>query len=363
METAPEVKHEALSPEQLVQLIRGGTAYAIYESSGAPHVAKRMNALGGARAISLFQGSRFEAYSAVSPYLACLDEELWAWTQRELWETKWGVLVFSRTPLAELAEHFRRFLTAHLLDGSVALFRFQDPRVLTSFIGTAEAFQSGFWNGIAAFGWSKDESVVAAKGPRGVPANRDTPKGGELALSEGLMNALAKKQEQDFVVRCGGYLKAIAIELPSDATGFIRSVISYAATVGICAELDVVRFVHLVLGWKEMQSVAVVREILTYKEISGTDKVDLLCELAAFCVPEAEASGSKRLDPEAKCKTIERFQAEHERDKQFLRAHPDGVLTMSRSDTRWRKDWMRIYKEEVAKRAKVTEVAVGSVRV
>jgi hypothetical protein len=130
--------------------------------------------------------------------------------------------------------------------------------------------------------------------------------------------------------------------------------------VGINLELDMLRFMQLVLGWKGMQAITPIREILTYPEVSGTDKVDLLCEMAAFAGFGPDPLRIVGLDLEANAKALQKFLDAHLNDKQFLQTRSDGTLTMSPADTRWRKEWLRYYNEEVARRAQVAQVPVGA---
>jgi hypothetical protein len=360
METTSDILKTAISLKQVGQLVDERAVYAIFDSVGAPRVPEKMHALAAERALSLFLGTPFESYTAVAPYLASLDPELLDWTRRELWQEPWGILVFSRTPLVELFHHFRRFLTARMPDGNSVFFRFQDPRILLAFLRSAEATSFGFWNGVAAYGWSDGESVVMVKCPRGIAQNQPSQQG-NLAFSNELMSSLGKTQLQNFTDRCTKYFEMTGISLPAERDAFFQSILKYGSSVGIKLEIDLLRFMQLVLGWKGMQSIAVVREILSYPAVSGTDKVDLLCEMAAFGGFASSPADAPGLDRSAHRQALTEFLRKHQNDAQFLRVHPDGILTTQPADTRWRKEWMQLYCEKVASLAQVTNVPVGSV--
>jgi Domain of unknown function (DUF4123) len=46
-------------------------------------------------------------------------------------------MMLSALPIGDLQRHFRRFLQAKLPDGTIALFRFYDPRVFNTYIRAA----------------------------------------------------------------------------------------------------------------------------------------------------------------------------------------------------------------------------------
>ena len=60
----------------------------------------------------------------------------------EAWKTRgtgqnWGILFQSDDPIEQLRLHFKKFLNAKLPDGTIALFRFYDPRVFRTYIRAA----------------------------------------------------------------------------------------------------------------------------------------------------------------------------------------------------------------------------------
>jgi hypothetical protein len=360
MEATVHLPRTTVALELINQLIQQRSVYAIFDPVGAPRVPEKMHALSSERSLSLFQGTPYESYTAVAPYLASVDEELFEWIRKGLWAEPWGILLLSRSSLGELFNVFRRFITVRLPDGNACFFRFHDPRILSTFLDAEESARYEFWNGISAYGWSADDAVTLVKRPDGMAASAGEVPVSEVALSPELMNSLGKAQLKSFLDRCSKYLEGNGVTLPANRGMFFQSVFLYARSVGIVLELDLLRFLHLILGWKGMQSIAVVREILSYPEVSGTDKVDLLCELAAFAGMGPEPLRIAGLDMEANAKALQRFLDEHVNDRLFFEKHHSGALTMSIEDTRWRKEWVNYYCEFVSERAKVTRVPVGT---
>lgn len=79
----------------------------------------------------LFAGKMDPILARAAPYLVRLDSDaalFKAWREHG-WGRSWGILCYSPSPLGQLRRHLRHFLQAMLPDGTVALFRFYDPRV------------------------------------------------------------------------------------------------------------------------------------------------------------------------------------------------------------------------------------------
>ena len=102
----------------------------------------------------LFSGRLSPRLAAASPWLVRIDE-------REplvgLWRThgrgrNWGLLCEAEGNLEALRRHFRRFLQAKLPDGTIAMFRFYDPRVFVPYLLGTTAEERGPWfEGIRQF--------------------------------------------------------------------------------------------------------------------------------------------------------------------------------------------------------------------
>lgn len=81
------------------------------------------------------------------PYLVALGEgepltEAW---RREGTGKNWGIAFESGAGIDDLRLQFKKFLTAKLPDGTVALFRFYDPRVFRVFLGSAIPDERRAW--------------------------------------------------------------------------------------------------------------------------------------------------------------------------------------------------------------------------
>lgn len=102
----------------------------------------------------LFSGRLSPRFAAAAPYLARIDE-------REplirIWRThgrgrNWGLICEADGGLERLRRHFRRFLQAELPDGTVAQFRFYDPRVFLGYLfGATAAERSAWFDGVRQF--------------------------------------------------------------------------------------------------------------------------------------------------------------------------------------------------------------------
>ncbi len=97
--------------------------------------------------VSLFAGTLEPVLAAASPWLVQFDRapELFSTWRAHGQGRNWGILCHSELPLAEVRRHFRRFLQAKLPDGTIALFRFYDPRVFNTYIRAATVAEREPW--------------------------------------------------------------------------------------------------------------------------------------------------------------------------------------------------------------------------
>ena len=95
----------------------------------------------------LFSGDVAPVLAAASPHLVKLDENeplLQAWREKGRGR-HWGLFIEAELPLHPLRRHFKKFLNAKLPDGTVALFRFYDPRVFNTYIRACTPEEAGPW--------------------------------------------------------------------------------------------------------------------------------------------------------------------------------------------------------------------------
>ncbi len=127
--------------------------YAIIDCAQDPRLAGLVRQ--SRNALCLFKGKLAPDLLDVSPWLVLLDETeqlLPAWQQYGRGRN-WGLMALSDLPIAQLQRHFRRFLQARLPDGTIALFRFYDPRVFTTYIRAATPEEQAPWfNGVQQYG-------------------------------------------------------------------------------------------------------------------------------------------------------------------------------------------------------------------
>jgi hypothetical protein len=93
---------------------------------------------------SLYEGLDGESLAHVAPYLVQLPaaSRLLEALVREGWEKRWGIWITSRQSAREVRRHLRRFLMVeHAETGQGMYFRFYDPEVLRTFVGTCSERQ------------------------------------------------------------------------------------------------------------------------------------------------------------------------------------------------------------------------------
>ena len=95
----------------------------------------------------LFSGKVPHALAAASPHLVLADKReplMKAWQERGR-AGNWGIFCESALKFDELRRHFKKFLNAQLPDGTIALFRFYDPRVFNTYICACTAEERAPW--------------------------------------------------------------------------------------------------------------------------------------------------------------------------------------------------------------------------
>lgn len=86
----------------------------------------------------LFTGELEPDLQYAAPYLVYLfrNSDFTNWLLSECWGKHWGIFAQSRHSLGNMRRHFRSLVRVYDEDGKPMIFRFYDPRVLTSFLPT-----------------------------------------------------------------------------------------------------------------------------------------------------------------------------------------------------------------------------------
>jgi hypothetical protein len=102
---------------------RDGKILPLLEQNGCDH-----RILYGSRLAATVDGlgPYLVSLSPRAPFLSSLLEKCWG--------NSWGIFLTSPAGFAAVFRHLRRLLTVRLPDGSYALFRFYDPRVLPEYL-------------------------------------------------------------------------------------------------------------------------------------------------------------------------------------------------------------------------------------
>lgn len=122
-----------------------GRWYAIVDTARDDGLAALVRAC--ARQACLFSGALTPGLAAAAPYLVAIDDReplIGEWRSRGAGR-HWGILCQSALPLDALRKQLRRFLQARLPDGTVALFRFYDPRVFVPYMRAATPPERAPW--------------------------------------------------------------------------------------------------------------------------------------------------------------------------------------------------------------------------
>lgn len=102
----------------------------------------------------LIGGDVAPVLAATLPYIVRLqnDEPLAvAWREAGAGQS-WGILLQSPQTLEQMRLHFKKFINAKLPDGTIALFRFYDPRVFRTYIRAATPEERAPWfKGVARY--------------------------------------------------------------------------------------------------------------------------------------------------------------------------------------------------------------------
>lgn len=97
--------------------------------------------------VCLLMGQIAPVLEATAPWLVRIvdGDPLMSTWQNHGRGGSWGIMCETDLSLSELRRHFRRFLQAKLPDGTIALFRFYDPRVFNTYIRAAQPAEREPW--------------------------------------------------------------------------------------------------------------------------------------------------------------------------------------------------------------------------
>jgi hypothetical protein len=154
------VEVQSAPVEQLQKFAERGFLYAVLDATGAPPVPAKAEELGAEKSVSLFADSRQQEYWKYAPYLAKVDNAMLEWIRNELWPTPWGIFVMSNSDLGTVSAHLRKLLRIRLTSGEECIFRYYDPRVLSSYLTSCKAEESAnFFGDIRAYAVNENENV------------------------------------------------------------------------------------------------------------------------------------------------------------------------------------------------------------
>lgn len=154
----PLLQTRTASLDELRELAAAGRLYAVIDACDTPAVPMKAAELGEERAVSLYRGSAEEMYWAIAPYLFAVDEALLDWIVAELWTEPWGIFAVTDADLEAVRRHFRRFLLVQSPEGEQWYFRFYDPRVLPTFLESANSSQTAELFGLVGYFGVRDGS-------------------------------------------------------------------------------------------------------------------------------------------------------------------------------------------------------------
>lgn len=140
----------------------GPTWYGIIDCAQDPRLVDLVRA--SPHHLCLFKGKNIApAILATAPWLVRLDPggQMLAVWQEHGRDKNWGVMLLTDAPIEDMQKHFRRFLQAQLPDGTIALFRFYDPRVFNTYIRAATPQErAALFGGVIQFAVEPSEGAA-----------------------------------------------------------------------------------------------------------------------------------------------------------------------------------------------------------
>lgn len=123
-------------------------AYLLLDGVSASKLAQRLLRWDNP-AYCLYQGSRWQQLSDISPYLISLKgahDPLLAYYQENA-AHEWGYVLFSAVDALKLCQHWRRLLAVEHPSGIEVMPRIADPAVIHQLLGLAQQAQTARWFG------------------------------------------------------------------------------------------------------------------------------------------------------------------------------------------------------------------------
>jgi hypothetical protein len=285
---------QPMSLEQLRKFAEGGYLYGILDACDAPAVPPKMEELGEQRAVSLFRGAAEEQYSAIAPYLVAVDPPMLDWIVETLWKDPWGIFVLAKADLDTLRQHFRRFLIVQLPDGEKWFFRYYDPRIFRVYLPNCNAGElRKFFGAARAFGFKDANESVSLVQCALRPEHPDTVADPVLPwrIRPEHVAALNQAQFEDYRERSIKHLRESFPEVTAPATDdqlrqFVADGVRSAARFNIRREVDVTRFLHLLLAvtpqFEHDPKSKWMLQYLNDASLDAEQRLDLITERLAF---------------------------------------------------------------------------------
>ncbi|HVR06578.1 MAG TPA: DUF4123 domain-containing protein [Thermoanaerobaculia bacterium] len=122
--------------QDLARLAAEKKLYAVLDACASPAILAKVEGLGPDLAPCLYRGNVDPKVLAVAPYVAAVDPPLLDWLRSAVWAEPWGIFVATPADLKTVRTHLRKFLTVKSPEGAPFYFRYYDPRVLPTFLGS-----------------------------------------------------------------------------------------------------------------------------------------------------------------------------------------------------------------------------------
>jgi hypothetical protein len=126
---------------------REARVLAILDGASVPNLPKVLWKMKPER-VCLVKGELTDDEASVAPYLVALDPRaaFTTWVLGSGWGRHWGIFAIAPKgiDLRAARDHFRRFLEVRLPNGTIANFRWYDPRVIAVYLPTCNEKELDF---------------------------------------------------------------------------------------------------------------------------------------------------------------------------------------------------------------------------